>query len=84
MKIQLLDYRGSATWVDVPDDTEEISGVILSGDMVMERPIRADASDDRIHDWYDGAWFVKRKDFDRFNALTDSYGVFDLCYQEEQ
>jgi len=82
MKIRLLDFERNATWVDIPDDTQEVSGVILSGDMVMERPIHADASDDRVTDFYDGAWFVKRKDFDKLNAIASSYDVFDLLPEE--
>ena len=62
MRIKLLDLEGSAKWVDVPDDTQEVSGVILSGDMVMEEPIHADSSDCRLHSFYDGFWSVKRED----------------------
>ena len=35
MKIKLLDWNAKATWVKIPDDTDYISGIILSGDMVM-------------------------------------------------
>ena len=82
MKIRLLDWEWNATWVDIPDDTQEVSGVILSGDMVMERSIHADASDNRFVDFYDGAWVVKRQDFDKLNAIAKSYGVFDLLPEE--
>lgn len=78
MKIQLLDWDGNPKWVEVPDDTEKVSGVILSGDMVMEKPIHADAADDRFVDFYDGAWEVCREDFDKLNSLSRSYDVFDI------
>lgn len=78
MKIQLLDWAGNPKWVEVPDDTERVSGVILSGDMVMEKPIHADASDDRFLSFYDGAWEVRREDFDKLNSLSNSYDVFDI------
>ena len=79
MKIKLLDFEGTATWVDVPDETQEVSGVILSGDMVMEKPLHMDSSDCRLHSFYDGFWVVKRENFDKLNAIEKSYDVFDLC-----
>lgn len=84
MRIKLLDWGGSAKWVDVPDDTQEVSGVILSGDMVMEEPIYADRSDCRFHDFYDGFWSVKREDFDKLNAIEESYDVLNLCQEDEK
>ena len=84
MKIKLLDWNAKATWVEIPDDTAYISGVILSGDMVMEYPVRADASVYRLHDFYDGYWKIDRKDFDKFNQLTDSYDVFELMEHENE
>lgn len=82
MKIRLLDWNRNATWVDIPDDTQEVSGVILSGDMVMEKPIHADSSDGRFFSFYDGYWVVKRKDFDKLNVIAKSYDVFDLYPKE--
>lgn len=79
MKIKLLDFKGTATWVDVPDETQEVSGVILSGDMVMEKPLYKDSSDCRFVSFYDGFWAVKRENFDKLNAIVESYDVFDLC-----
>ena len=64
--------------MEVPDDTEKVSGVILSGDMVTEKPFHADASDDRFVSFYDGAWEVRREDFDKLNSLSRSYDVFDI------
>ena len=84
MRIKLLDWEGSAKWVDVPDDTQEVSGVILSGDMVMEEPIYADSSDCRLHSFYDGFWSVKREDFDKLNAIEESYDVLNLCQDDEK
>lgn len=83
MLIKLLDWQGAPKVVEVPDDTLEVSGIILSGDMVMTRPFRVDASDNRINDFYDGDWFVRREDFGRLWDMQDSYDVFDLCSAEE-
>lgn len=82
MKIRLLDWAGEPKWVEIPDDTQVIVGCILSGDMVLEHPIHADANDSRIYDFYDGCWSVERKDFDKFNQLNGSYDVFNLCHDE--
>lgn len=38
MKVYIIDYADNKVAVEVPDDTQEISGVIISGDMVMESP----------------------------------------------
>lgn len=74
MQIKLLDYRGTPTWVEIPDDCQEISGVILSGDMVMEKPFHKDSSNDRIHNFFDGYFTILRKDFEEWNKRgKDSY-----------
>lgn len=78
MKVKLLDGDGNPKWVEIPDDTEKVSGIILSGDMVMTSPVHEDASDDRFVDFYDGAWEVRREDFDKLNSLSRSYDVFDI------
>ena len=54
--------------------------VTVSG---TEYPVRADASAYRLHDFYDGYWKIDRKDFDKFNELTDSCDVFDLMEDEQ-
>lgn len=84
MRIKLLDWEGSAKWVNVPDDTQEVSGVILSGDMVMEKPIHVDSSGCRLHNFYDGSWSVKREDFDKLNSIEESYDVLNLCQEDEK
>jgi len=78
MLIKLLDWRGAPKVVEVPDDTLEVSGIILSGDMVMTRPFRVDSSDCRMQDFYDGDWAVRREDFARLWDIEDSYDVLDL------
>ena len=83
MKIKLLDWSAKATWVEIPNDTAYICGVILSGDMVMEYPVHADASAFRVEDWYDGFWKVDKKDFDKFNELAGSYDVLDLMEDDQ-
>lgn len=39
MDITLLDYTGKQHIVSIPDDTEEIQIMAISGDMVMLNPI---------------------------------------------
>ena len=69
MEISLLDYEGTKNIVEIPDDTEYISGVILNGDMVMEYPFHMDSSEHnpRTIDYYDGYFKIERKDFHKLN-----------------
>ena len=43
MKIKLLDYKGEPTFVDIPDNTEKISIIIVSGNMIMTYPVICDS-----------------------------------------
>ena len=63
MKIRLLDYKGDEYFVDVPDDTDEITIKVISGDMVMTSPIRYNTSDNRIVDYNDGEFTLQKQDF---------------------
>ena len=85
MQIKLLDYQGTPTWVEIPDDCQEISGVILSGDMVMERPFYKDSSNNRITDYYDGRFTILRKDFEEWNKRGEgSYCLpGNWCWDEQ-
>lgn len=46
----------------------KISGVIISGDMVMESPVHADSSEGRMINFYDGRFHISRKNFDKLAA----------------
>lgn len=83
MKIKLLDFKGMPKWVDIPDG-KDASGVVLSGDMVMSLPIKADASDDRIIDFYDGDWKLRADQIERWNETGYTpYGIFNFLNQED-
>lgn len=95
MNITIYDYDNEATNVIIPDDKaiESIYVEVLSGDEVGiikftdGTHIRFDASDCRMHDWYDGSYVVcgdnlqKWIDYDFSNCrITKSYhrqSVFD-------
>lgn len=83
MKIKLLNYAGVSHEVEIPDDTEYITGHVISGDMVLEYPVRYDTgAADRIKNYYDGSFRVARKDFDKLEKLTDPYDIFELTYKD--
>lgn len=83
MKIKLLNYAGVSHEVKIPDDTEYISGQVISGDMVLEYPVHYDTgAKDRIMNFNDGSFRVARKDFDKLEKLTDPYEIFELDSQE--
>lgn len=60
MKISLFDYNSVKHEVEIPDNTQEISGIILSGDMVMLKPFLYDTGNGRIQDLYDGTFTIKK------------------------
>lgn len=83
MKITLLAWNGVSHEVNIPDDTEYITGQIISGDMVLEYPVHYDTgARNRIMDFNDGSFRVARKDFDKLEKLTDPYEIFELDSQE--
>lgn len=83
MKITLLAWNGVSHAVNIPDDTEYISGQVISGDMVLEYPVHYDTgATNRIMDFNDGSFRVARKDFDKLEKLTDPYEIFELDSQE--
>jgi hypothetical protein len=83
MKITLLAWNGVSHEVNIPDDTEYITGQVISGDMVLEYPVHYDTgARNRIMDFNDGSFRVARKDFDKLEKLTDPYEIFELDSQE--
>lgn len=83
MKIKLLNYAGISHEVKIPEDTEYITGQVISGDMVLEYPVHYDTgAKDRIMNFNDGSFRVARKDFDKLEKLRDPYEIFDLNSEE--
>lgn len=78
MKIILRDYAGTPIECEVSDDCEYISGVILSGDMVMTEPYHLDTSNCRMMSFYDGEFHVSKNNFGKMNKLTNSYEIQGL------
>ena len=73
IKINLIDYAGNKVPVELDDNTDKISGVILSGDMVMEKPFHKDTSNCREVGFYDGVFEISKKNFDELNKCKSSY-----------
>ena len=79
MVIQLLDYSGKKYSVKIPDNTQELHIQIISGDMVLLSPIYYDTGQNsRTINFYDGDYFVKKKDFNKLSSLDSAYSLFDL------
>lgn len=78
MKIRLLDWASEEHYVEIPDNTDMICGCILSGDMILEYPIRYDTSDCRTMDFYDGTFTIRKENFHKLETMGRSYDVFDF------
>jgi hypothetical protein len=80
MKITLLDWNGAKHYVEIPDDTETITGRVVSGDMIMTSPIYHDTGENtRIMNFNDGSFSIDRKDFHKLDTMSDPYEIFELC-----
>lgn len=82
MEIQLLDYLGDPTMVDIGESDHVVIDV-LSGDMVMTYPFYRDSSNCRNSDFYDGSATIYKKDFDKLNELKKSYDIFNIAEEEQ-
>lgn len=80
MKITLRNYNNQKVPVEIPDDTEYISGMIISGDMVMEYPFYfdADVKGNRTMSFPDGSFKIERKDFSKLDA--EDFDIYDLVF----
>lgn len=79
MKITLLNWNGTKYDVEIPDDTEYISGQVISGDHVLMYPIHFDTGmGTRTMAFHDGSFRIKRKDFKKLSELTNSYDIFTI------
>lgn len=79
-KITLRDYSGKAHEIEIDDNVEFVCGVVITGDMVMVYPYHYDTSENRINNYYDGDFLVKREDFEIMNGMTSSYAIQSIIY----
>ena len=76
MTALLKDYSGEIHKVEIPDDTQVIAGINISGDMVMIYPVFFDSDTHfRYDDLLEESWSIERKDFD---TIKDGAGELDL------
>lgn len=76
--ITLLDYAARSYEVEIPDDTEYISEVVVSGDQILEYPHHFDTGVGRITDFYDGSFKVTKENFNKLKTMKDPYDIFEL------
>lgn len=82
MRARLFDFKGEPTDVEIPDDTDRIIGVVVSGDMIILSPFYKDTSDTRNTDYFDGGFSIPIEDIDRLNSIDkgrdSSYEVLSI------
>ena len=76
MKLRLLNYAGEEYFCEVPDNTEQVTINMISGDMVMVGPVYFDTSNDRIIDFYGGTIVLNKEKFYRLEKINHSYDLF--------
>lgn len=79
MKVRLLNWNSEETFVEIPDDTEEITIEIVSGDMIMTSPVYADSdvNHTRILQFTDGMFTLTKDQFHRLNEISDPYEIME-------
>lgn len=76
MIVLLKEFTGDVHEVEIPDGTQVIAGINVSGDMVMIYPIFFDSdTNGRFDDYLEESWSIERRDFD---TIKDSAGKLDL------
>lgn len=78
MTITLLDYAARSYKVEIPDDTEYISGIVVSGDQILEYPHHFDTGVKRMMDFYDGSFKITKENFSKLKTMEDPYDIFKL------
>lgn len=78
MTITLLDYAARSYKVEIPDNTEYISGIIVSGDQILEYPHHFDTGKGRMVDFYDGFFKITKENFSKLKTMEDPYDIFNL------
>lgn len=78
MTIILLDYAARSYEVEIPDNTEYISGIVVSGDQILEHPFHFDTGKGRIMHFYDGSFKVTKENFNKLKTMKNPYDIFEL------
>lgn len=78
MIITLLDYDARKYEVEIPEDTEYISGVVVSGDQILEYPFHFDTGTGRIMNFYDGSFTITKENFSKLKTMEDPYDIFTI------
>lgn len=76
MKLRLLNYAGEEYFCEVPDNTEQITINIISGDMVMINPVYFDTSNNRMMNFHDGTVVLNKEKFHKLEEIDNSYDLF--------
>ena len=76
MKLRLLDYLGKEYFCEVPDNTEQVTINIVSGDMVMVSPVHFDTCNTKRINFYDGTVTLSKEEFYKLDKVEDSYDLF--------
>ena len=80
MNIDLLDWSGKKYSVQIPDDTEEVTIKLISGDMILLKPVYFDTGlGTRNANFYDSKCTITRDKFKALSSLKDSYDLFSLA-----
>lgn len=79
MKVRLLNYHDDEFFVEIPDDTEEITIEIISGDMIMISPVYfdTDVNNTRMLQFNDGMFTLTKDQFHLLNEIEDSYELLE-------
>ena len=75
MKLRLLNYAGEEYFCEVPNNTEQVTIDIISGDMVMVDPVYFDTSNDRLIDFYSGTIVLNKEEFHKLKEIDNSYDL---------
>ena len=75
MKLRLLNYAGEEYFCEVPDNTEQVTINIISGDMVD--PVYFDTSNDRMIDFYSGTVILNKEEFHKLEKINNSYDLLE-------
>lgn len=78
MTITLLNYAAQSYEVEIPDNTEYISGIVVSGDQILEYPFHFDTGEGRMMDFYDGSFKVTKENFNKLKTMEGPYDIFEL------
>ena len=72
----LKECSGKIHKVEIPDETQVIVGIVVSGDMIMIYPAYFDSDTHyRFDDYLEDSWSIERKDFD---SIKTDIGELDL------